>query len=65
MNAIELTTYIDRTGTVAPIANSGWRFNVRVVNARISYGGLQLEVEPIAGTGRKWVDARKVTLTEV
>ena len=64
MNALELAAYIGKTGTFS-IAPGAWSFDVRVVNARVSYGGLQLEIEPIAGTGKRWVEARKVALQTV
>ena len=66
MNALELAAYIGKAGTLHNASGVlGLSFDVRVVNARISYGGLQLEIEPIAGTGKRWVEARKVALQAV
>jgi len=63
MNALELAAYIGKTGTLHNSTGvTGLSFDVRVINARVSYGGLQLEVEPIAGSGRRWVEARRVIL---
>jgi hypothetical protein len=37
---------------------------VRVTDARTAYGSTQLEIEPVQGQGRAWVDAGRLTFSQ-
>jgi len=43
----------------------GMEVEVLVVWARLSFGRVQLEITPVSGSGRTWVDRDSVTLISV
>ena len=38
----------------------GMEVEVRVTDARVSFGAVQLEIEPVSGMGSQWVDQDSV-----
>lgn len=57
----ELARLIGRTGE---IELEGFTIAVRVLDAKIMIGGVQLEVAPIHGGGTRWIEQRRVQFTE-
>jgi len=56
--AKELVSYIGRCGS---IHLGKVVVNVRVTDARVSWGAVQVEIEPLSGSGSQWVDVSGVT----
>ena len=56
----ELAQYLGRSGHYQI---QGMRIVVRVVDARISFGQVQLEIAPYSGSGSTWVDQGSVILS--
>lgn len=61
MNTHELFDLLDREGTLASL-DKGLMVNVRILDARNVYGKVRVEVKPLDGGGKKWVDLARVTL---
>jgi len=59
MSAKELTQYVGKLGGYRV---GELRVNVRILDARVSFGRLDLEIAPIAGNGAQWVSADSVKL---
>jgi hypothetical protein len=62
MTAAEMTKAIGRTGSV--YFKGDCLVFMRIVDAKISYGGLRYQVEPIAGSGRVWIGANSIAISE-
>lgn len=56
---IDLDAYLNCRGTVE---QDGLTVNVLVLGARRRYGHLDLEVTPISGLGRRWVERKNIVL---
>lgn len=70
----QASSYIGRTGTLHLNGSGrpGWMqtpdkmaVKVKVLDAREAFGRVDLFVQPVAGEGAAWVEARRVTLEEV
>ena len=64
MTARELTAKIGKKGT-ARLTTHGKGFvtvEIEVTDARTAFGRIDLEVTPVAGSGRMWVSADSVQL---
>ncbi len=44
-------------GQIAEFQRDGIVFHVRIVDARKSYGAVECRIEPLAGSGARWVRA--------
>lgn len=42
--------------------NEGIQVQVRIVDAKVSYGALRVQITPMAGDGVTWVDRSRVSL---
>ncbi len=51
-NVLELSK---RIGTIVEFHRDGLTFHVRIVDARMSYGAVECRIEPLAGSGARWV----------
>jgi hypothetical protein len=51
-------------GTVGTVEMEGMRIQVRVVDMRQRWNVVDALVEPLAGTGRKWIEARRVCVSD-
>lgn len=60
---VTLQSNIGKTGLLAP-DRRGLRFAVKIVDTKNSYGNERYLIEPVAGEGRAWVDARNVEIEE-
>lgn len=60
LSAEELASFVGRTGHYQ--ARAGMTVEIRVTNARESYGRLDLLVAPIAGTGEAWISTALIKL---
>ena len=58
MTANEMALYI---GKVAQHDAAGYSATVRIYDARMSYGRIQLRVTPVTGNGNVWVNADSLT----
>jgi len=58
MTAIELAKYIDQTATYHGVP--GLVIEVTVIDARVSWGQVQLQIQPVSGSGSKWVNAESL-----
>jgi hypothetical protein len=56
---LDLNAYLNCQGT---IDQEGLTVNVIVLGARRRYGHLDLEVTPVLGTGRRWVERKNIVL---
>ena len=56
---LDLNAYLNCHGT---IEQEGLTVNVMVLGARRRYGHLDLEVTPVLGTGRRWVERKNIVL---
>jgi hypothetical protein len=56
---LDLNAYLNCHGT---IEQDGLTVNVMVLGARRRYGHLDLEVTPVLGTGRRWVERKNIVL---
>lgn len=60
---------METTRTLSPLVGQRGRLpmgdsmmvDVEVMDARVVYGQTQVSVSPVAGTGRMWVDAGRVS----
>lgn len=57
--APDLNTYKDRFGTIAVDDLS---VEVRIADARLRFGHLDLLVTPVAGSGQRWVEQHRVQI---
>ena len=59
----ELAQYLGRSGRFHV---QGMEVAVRVVDARVSFGQVQLEIEPYSGSGTAWVaqDSIRISVEE-
>jgi hypothetical protein len=55
----ELTQYLGRSGHYHV---QGMQVVVQVIDARISFGQVQLEIAPYSGSGSTWVDRDSIRL---
>jgi len=55
----DLAAYRDRTGTLAV---DKLNIDVKITDARMRYGHLDLLVTPIAGQGERWVEQHRIEL---
>jgi hypothetical protein len=55
-----LVSYIGRQGSIGLRTMS---VDIRVTDARVSWGAVQVEIEPLSGSGSQWMDANSVTFT--
>jgi hypothetical protein len=62
MTAAEMTKAIGQTGSV--YFRGECSVFVRIVDAKVSYGTLRYEVQPMAGTGRVWIDATSIAIAQ-
>ena len=61
MTAIELAKYIDQTATYHGVA--GLVIEVTVIDARVSWGQVQLQIQPTRpqnASGSKWVNSDSI-----
>ena len=58
MTTAEMAKYIGQTGTYHGIP--GLVVEVKIVDARMSWGQLQLQVQPTSGSGSKWVNSDSI-----
>jgi len=58
MTAIELAKYIGQTATYHGVP--GLVIEVTVIDARVSWGQVQLQIQPVSGSGSKWVNAESL-----
>lgn len=57
---VDLSIYNDRRGFINLNTLS---IGVEIKQARVRYGHIDLLVSPITGTGEKWMEIHKVTLS--
>lgn len=55
----DLETYRDKIGTIAV---DDLRIQVKVTDARMRFGHLDLLVTPVSGTGERWIEQHRVEL---
>jgi hypothetical protein len=55
----ELAQYLGRPGHYHV---QGMKFGVKVLDARVSFGAVQLQIAPYSGSGTAWVDRGSVRL---
>ena len=58
MTALELAQHIGQTGAYLGVPDLV--IEVRIVDARVSWGQLQLQIQPTSGSGSKWVNAESL-----
>jgi hypothetical protein len=58
MTTAEMAQYLDKTAVYYAVPNMV--FTVTIVDARMSWGKLQLQIKPRDGYGVKWVNAESV-----
>lgn len=56
---LDLTAYNGRTGTIKMDALT---VGVRVKEARVRFGHIDLLVTPVNGWGEKWIESRRVSV---
>jgi hypothetical protein len=56
---VDTNAYINLEGT---ITQDGLTVEVKTIGARTRYGHLDLEVVPVAGHGRRWVERKNIVL---
>ena len=57
----ELAQYLGQSGRYHV---QGMEVAVKVVDARVSFGAVHLEIEPFSGSGSTWVDRDSVMLSD-
>lgn len=57
---LDLNEYRGRQGSIA--IDGGLSVTIRVEDARVRFGHLDLLVTPIMGSGKKWIESRRVSL---
>jgi hypothetical protein len=55
MNTSNVLELSKRIGTIVEFSRDGLTFHVRIVDARMSYGSVECRIEPLAGSGARWV----------
>jgi hypothetical protein len=58
MTTAELAKYIDQTATYHGVP--GLVIEVKVIDARMSWGQVQLQIQPTSGSGSKWINAESL-----
>ena len=58
MTALELAKYVGRPGDYYAVP--GLVVDVKVIDARVSWGQVQLQIQPTSGSGSKWVNAESL-----
>jgi hypothetical protein len=58
---VDTNAYLNLTGT---ITQDGLTVEVKTIGARTRYGHLDLEVVPVAGHGRRWVERKNIVLND-
>ena len=58
---VDINAYINLEGT---ITQDGLTVAVKTIGARVRYGHLDLEVVPVAGTGRRWIERKNIVIHE-
>jgi hypothetical protein len=58
----EMAALIGRQGTLR-VQREGFTVRVRILDVRVSYGRRDFLVEPVDGSGRAWVQAKRVRLS--
>lgn len=56
---VDTNAYINLEGT---ISQDGLTVAVKTIGARVRYGHLDLEVVPVSGSGRRWVERKNIVL---
>jgi hypothetical protein len=56
---VDTNAYLNLEGT---ITQDGLTIEVKTIGARTRYGHLDLEVVPVAGNGRRWVERKNIVL---
>ncbi len=62
MTAVELASYVGRTGGWTIPTGDAFKVRVRVVNAREIFGRVELRVSPLEGSGEAWTTVQNVEL---
>lgn len=57
---LDLTTYVGRKGT---INMDGLSVGIEVKEARVRFGHLDLLVTPLIGSGERWIESQRLSLT--
>jgi hypothetical protein len=57
--APDLNAYRDKVGTLAV---DDLRVQVRITDARLRFGHLDLLVTPVSGTGERWIEQHRVQI---
>lgn len=57
---VDTNAYINLEGT---IEQDGLTVSVKTIGARVRYGHLDLEVVPVAGAGRRWIERKNIVLS--
>ena len=52
-------------GTSGTLSLEGLDFAVKVVDARIRFGHLDLAVSPVSGGGQRWVESHRVIINDI
>jgi len=60
LTANQISLPVGKTGLLA-VGNL--RVPVRVVNARTNFGRVDIQVEPIGGSGQEWVETSRVVIS--
>lgn len=58
----DLSAFIGKTGTYQ---TGGLTVNVKIVDARLTFGRVDLFITPVSGLGQKWTMAAKVKIEGV
>lgn len=56
---VDINAYINLEGT---ISQDGLTVAVKTIGARVRYGHLDLEVVPVAGNGRRWIERKNIVI---
>lgn len=56
---VDTNAYINLEGT---ISQDGLTVAVKTIGARVRYGHLDLEVVPVSGSGRRWIERKNIVL---
>lgn len=62
MNAKELSKLLGKTGRL--LTNEGLKVRVSVLDARVSWGSVHVQVTPVEGNGTAWVDKGRVSMDD-
>ena len=61
MNAKQLTALVGRTGQLQS-PRMPFTVDVSIIDARMTYGAVHVQVQPVAGQGDGWIALSSVTL---